>query len=118
APGPHTLRIEPDEQSRSVYEARTLSVRVEPGEGEQEIAVSMQLQPAPLYVESTVPGQVNVQNRVRGRTNELLRVPMLRERETLRVTVEAPGYRPATFVTEPLSAGGTTVETRVELEPL
>ena len=68
-------------------------VTVPAGEGSFRVSRTLEFRPASLYVRSNTPGDVRVNGIPRGRTREVIEVPINRATDTVNVEVTAPGHR-------------------------
>ena len=115
-PGRHTFRVV---SGTDCCEDRTITREVPPGESPLSVSLVLPFRDARLYVVSNAPGDVSVASGsgagARGRTREILSVPMRRAEDTRRIAIGAPGYARYT-ATVRLRAGALT-EQRVTLAP-
>ncbi|MFW6087761.1 MAG: hypothetical protein ACODAG_11195, partial [Myxococcota bacterium] len=114
APGRHTFAFESGADCcRDVKFVRTIP----PGPGTTVISKQLPVRPAGLYVVSNAPGDVEVGDGLaKGRTREVLRVPMEGDVErVVRIAVTASQHGDYTGAVR--LRAGRVVETRVRLEP-
>lgn len=114
-PGRHSFRVV---GGANCCVERTVTRDIPPGEGVFELPLTLEFRPASVYVVANVLGDVQVTGSgeapARGRTREILSVPMARADDTRRLTVTAEGHRVYTGVIR-LRAGQLT-EHRATLE--
>lgn len=73
-------------------------VSIPAGEGNFRLSRTLEFRPASVYIRSNTPGDVTVNGVARGRTREVLEVPLNRASDTVNIEVTAPGHRPYTGV--------------------
>jgi serine/threonine-protein kinase len=97
SPGLHRFRLAPGEGAQGCCEPLDFSVRIPPGSGPHVLAKRLPFRPARLYVVSNHPADVLVGNgKARGRTRELIAVPMDAFATGMPITVTRPGFVPYT----------------------
>lgn len=89
ANGPHTFRLV---GAADCCEETTWTETLSPGRSPVLLRKSLRFKPARVYVVTNVPADVDVQGRVRGRSREVLSVPLDALEERLSVRLSAPGY--------------------------
>lgn len=76
----------------------TFDVSIPAGDGNFRLSRTLEFRPASVYIRSNTPGDVTVNGVARGRTREVLEVPLNRASDTVNIEVTAPGHRPYTGV--------------------
>ncbi len=114
---PHTVTLIPGARVQDSYRSTNETRSVPPGDGAYEWPVAVELQDAPLYVDTGgVAGTVTVEGgRGSGRTNSILYVRLRRELESPQIRVRAPGYVDFTDRVD-LRAGGETVRVVAQMQ--
>lgn len=110
SPGPHRFLF-----SGRYVQTKAFTRNIPPGRGPFPLVVDLRLQPARLYVSSSVPGTVAVVGEsARGRTRQFVTIPMNASSREVTITVTAPGYR--MYRGRVRLRVGETTEHRVNLE--
>jgi tRNA A-37 threonylcarbamoyl transferase component Bud32 len=113
----YAIRVVPGDRIRQQFEDRVFTVEIPSGAGDHILPLRLPLAKARLFVRTSTGVQVDVgRGRVRGRTNDILDIPMDRPDESLRVVVSADGYESYDRV-HPFRSGAETLELVVELTP-